>query len=85
MDYQRRDLEAWQQFLRTGEMAAAEDRFVIYRIPPASNTFHLNLHSLVASDLFVYPNFTYALMYCFGSLSRRAVLNQSFISNVYNN
>ena len=83
IDYLRRDLKARRKCLRTGLMAAEDERFVIDRIPPASNSCHPNLRSLVAFALFNYPNFGHALIYCFCSLSRRTVLN--LLYRVFNN
>ena len=78
-----RDLMLRREFLTTGVLELHHENFVIARIPPFSNTAHLNLRSLVALSLFYYPNFALALIYCYSGLTRRAILN--LLARVFHN
>ena len=78
-----RDLMFRREFLTTGVLEPNNENFVIDRIPPSSNTAHLNLRSLVALSLFYYPNFAFALIYCYSALTRRAILN--LLARVFQN
>lgn len=79
----RRDLELRRMFLKTGFIAADDMNFVLNRIPPASNTCHPNIRNLAAFALVFYPNFALPVMYCFDTLSRRAV-NKLLVRVIYN-